>query len=172
MNKYYRYRAEDLLRRHTSNSDVIMKDAPGVKRYDISDYNCFGYAVGYYDWLDLDNFCYLADDEGGNYDALDEMFEDCCFELEDSYGFTRIHDANVIPPLRKDEHIIAFRVGFDDFHFARLNSDGTWSHKPGSNYIRNMDEEEFFDAWCPNRCYPYVSDIAYFIVRKGAFGND
>ena len=171
MNKYYRYKTEDLLRRHTSNSDVIMKDAPGVKRYLIGTYNCFGYAMGYYDWLDLESFYYLAD-EDENYDALDEMFEDCCVELEDRYNLTRIYDANVITSLRKDEHIIAFRVGFDDFHFARLNSDGTWSHKPGGNYIRNMSEEEFHDAWCPNRCYPYVSDIAYFIVRKGVFGND
>ena len=27
----------------------------------------------------------------------------------------------------------------DDYHFIRQDRDGTWSHKPGSSYVRNTD---------------------------------
>ena len=165
MNKYFYVRNMRILRENNHNSDVILKDAPGVARYAHGTYNCFGYALGYYDWLDLDNF-YCMDDLDVNFDTLNEMFEDCCIELEDRYELTRVYDPDTTKLNHKTEHLIAFRVGFDDFHFARLNSDGTWSHKPGGNYIRNMDDEEFNGAWCPNRCHPYVSETAYFIVRK------
>jgi hypothetical protein len=155
----------DEIRQYNSNSETIIKDAPGVLRYSRFDYNCFGYAVNFYDWLDIESFIYLADKYEDDFDILNNMFEDCCDELEDRYGLRRCRSTDV--HLEANEHLIAFRVGFDDFHFARLNSDGLWTHKPGSGYIREMTEFEFNTAWCPTRTYPYVSDIAYFIVGKG-----
>jgi hypothetical protein len=62
--------------------------------------------------------------------------------------------------------MIAFRIGADDFHFARKNSDGIWTHKPGVNTIREMTEEELFDvAWSKHRNCPYISEIAFFAVK-------
>ena len=31
--------------------------------------------------------------------------------------------------------------GWTDMHFVRENSDGTWSHKPGSNPVTNRDKD-------------------------------
>ena len=166
MNAFKKHSNISFLRQHNSNYRTIIKNAPGTVRYDICDYNCFGYAMGYYDWLDFNNFYCLADEYAGNWDALNDMFEDCCSELEENYKLKRVFTPDV--RVASDEYIIAFRVGFDDFHFARLLSDGTWSHKPGGNYIRQMDEKEFKEAWCPNRKHPYVSEIAYFVVTKGS----
>ena len=67
--------------------------------------------------------------------------------------------------LTEDERMIAFRIGANDFHFVRKNSDGTWTHKPGCDYILEMSEDELFDvAWGRHRSCPYVSDIAFFAV--------
>lgn len=171
MTKFKALSMMEILNRFNSNSKTIIKDTRVlVLKYHHYNYNCFGYAMNYFDWLDLNNF-YNLEDSDDDFDALNDMFEQCCDELEENYGLRRVKDANA--PLKKNEYLIAFRVGFDDFHFARLLSDGTWSHKPGGNYIREMGEEEFYDAWCPDREYPYVSNIGYFVVdRKKKFYKD
>jgi hypothetical protein len=163
MNKQWYRENMMVLRKYNSNHEVILKDAPGVAKYYYTTYNCFGYAMGYYDWLDLESF-YIIEEE--DEDDLICMFEDCCNELSSRYGLRP-----VFPhwELEKDEHLIAFRVGYDDFHFARKNSDGTWTHKPGSNFIRKMSEEEFNSEWCPSRECPYISPIAYFAVKTGGY---
>ena len=63
--------------------------------------------------------------------------------------------------------MIAFRIGATDFHFARKNSDGTWTHKPGEDLICEMSEEELLsDAWCEEtRDFPYISSIAFYAVK-------
>lgn len=166
MNALVKYRNIKTIRNYNSNYKTLIKDAPGIQKYDNWSYNCFGYALGYYDWLDLHSFEWLEDEECATAEKLLDMFEDCCDELEERYQLTRVYDANIKLP--SNQHLIAFRVGYDDFHFARRNSDGTWSHKPGRSYIRPMSEEELFGAqWCPDRYCPYVSHNAYFIVKKG-----
>lgn len=144
MNAFNRYENIREIRKYNSNHSILIKDAPGIQKYGMWTYNCFGYALGYYDWLDLHSFSWLESEEYATEDDLLNMFEDCCAELEDRYQLTRVYDANIKLP--SNQHLIAFRVGYDDFHFARRNSDGTWSHKPGRNYIRPMSEEELFGA--------------------------
>jgi hypothetical protein len=125
------------------------------------------YALGVYDsWLDLKSFdhsyCdYECDDI--DYDYMHDVFVECCLELEERYGLRRIADSEIV--LNDNERMIAFRVGADDFHFARKNSDGIWTHKPGSGTIREMTKEELLGkAWSDQRAYPYVSEVAFFAV--------
>jgi hypothetical protein len=168
MNALGKFRTKRELQKHNSNSKTIIKDTPGVLKYPRIDYNCFGYALGYYDWLDLDAFFNIADSKtNSNIEELNAIFEDCCMELEERYQLTRVYNINTLK-LNNNQHLIAFRIGYDDFHFCRLGSDGIWSHKPGGNYIRTMEEKEFIEAWCPHRSYPYISNIGYFIVEKGS----
>ena len=60
------------------------------------------------------------------------------------------------------------RIGYDDFHFARLGSDGIWTHKPGHSTIREMSEAELFsDAWSKeSRNCPYISEIVFFTIKE------
>lgn len=162
MNKGNKYYNEKELREHNSNYQVIIKDTrKQVLNYSRYAYNCMGFALGIFDWLNLESFRddgYYQDEEW-----LKETFEDCCQELEEVYHLRRLKRPVVDSP---EERVIAFRIGFDDFHFARLNSDGTWSHKPGRNYIRPLTDEEIDGApWCKQeRICPYISEIAYFAV--------
>ena len=126
------------------------------------------YAFGVYDeWLGLDSFTYSYnwEEETDNidYDCLEKVFFDCCQELTEKFKARRLETA--YDGIGKNERMIAFRIGGDDFHFARRNSDGTWTHKPGSNYIREMSEYELFgDSWSEHRVFPYVSDVAFFAI--------
>ena len=126
------------------------------------------YALGIYDsWLNLESFSqsFSCDSITIDYEHMEDVFYDCCSELEEVYAARRISGPEV--QLEESERIIAFRVSADDFHFVRQNSDGTWTHKPGCEYIREMSEEELFsEAWSEEiRVYPYISTIAFFAVR-------
>ena len=162
----YRFYKKEL-----SNFKTVMKDTNNnLIIVDDCEYNCMSYALGVFDdWLGLDTFNYsFAEDDSVddiNHELLNDIFFACCNEIEDNFNVRRL--ANSIDPIEEDERIIAFRIGANDFHFARKNSDGTWTHKPGCGYIREMPEEELFsEAWCANsRTYPYISEIAFFAVK-------
>lgn len=152
-----------------SNFKIVMKDTDNclvsAHRYD---YNCMSYTLGVYDeWLLLNAFDSSVDyntDDDIDYDYLEDIFEDCCQELIWRYKLRRLSSSQ--DQLEANERMIAFRIGADDFHFARRNSDGTWTHKPGQNYIRKMSEEELLStSWSITRSYPYVSEIAFFAVK-------
>lgn len=154
--------------KNLSNFKTVTKDTNNnLITADRFEYNCMSYALGVFDnWLYLDAFRYSFienDYDEIDYDLLENVFYDCCTELEKRYAVRRLSGPNAT--LAANERMIAFRIGADDFHFARKNSDGTWTHKPGENYIREMDEDELLDdAWCTHRHYPYISDIAFFAV--------
>lgn len=130
-------------------------------------YNCMSYALGVFDdWLRLDSFeRSFKDYQTINYEYMDNVFHDCCIELEENFSIRRLTSSKAT--LEVNERMIAFRIGADDFHFARRNSDGIWTHKPGGDYIREMSEDELFsEAWCADRRqYPYVSAIAFYAVK-------
>lgn len=161
--KNYRFYEKEL-----SNFKTVMKDTNNnlvtAKQYD---YNCMSYALGVYnDWLSIWAFdnSYVYENDEIDYDYLDDIFWDCCVELEERFAVRRLTGPKA--ELKENERMIAFRIGADDFHFARKNSDGTWTHKPGSNTIREMSEEELFDvAWSKHRNFPYISEIAFFAVK-------
>ena len=133
-----------------------------------SEYNCMGYAFGYYDWMDLDSFCCLDAYEDEEYEngieaELEAMTLDCVQEIL-KFGFRQISQPHYA---QAHERVIAFRCGYDDFHFARLNSDGIWTHKPGGNFIREMTLDELYgDAWCEHRICPYISKVYFFAIDK------
>lgn len=168
--KTYRFYEKEL-----SNFKVVMKDTNNsLVIANQHDYNCMSYALGVFDsWLGIDAFdisimdemAYEGEDSYYNidYSYMNDVFYDCCVELEEKFAVRRLSGPNAV--LAENERMIAFRIGADDFHFARRNSDGTWTHKPGANYIREMSEEELFNGcWCETRHYPYISEIAFFAV--------
>ena len=154
-----------------SNFKTVLKDTNNnLLSADRFNYNCMSYALGVYNkWLGLSSFDYSIDydneDSDIDYDYLKHIFEDCCQELIWKYDLRRLSSSR--EQLEANERMIAFRIGADDFHFARKNSDGTWTHKPGQNYIRKMHEKELLsDSWSEDtRIFPYVSEIAFFAVK-------
>ena len=159
----YRFYEKEL-----SNFKTVMKDTNNnlviAKQYN---YNCMSYALGVFDsWLCIYAFdnSYSYESDEIDYGYLDDVFWDCCVELEERFAVRRLTGPKA--ELKENERMIAFRIGADDFHFARRNSDGTWTHKPGSNTIREMSEEELFSsAWSIHRNFPYISEIAFFAVK-------
>ena len=151
-----------------SNFKTVMKDTNNsLVIADQFNYNCMSYALGVFDsWLRIDAFRYSFAERNYSevdYETLDDVFYNCCLELEERFAVRRLSGPHA--NLTENERMIAFRIGADDFHFARKNSDGTWTHKPGSDYIREMSEEELLDtAWCTHRRCPYISDVAFFAV--------
>lgn len=169
MKKMYK-KGYKFYKKELSNFKTVMKDTNNnlISAHPY-DYNCMSYALGVFDhWLELWSFnsTYIFDCDNNyiDYDCLNKVFSDCCKELQDKYSARRLTNLN--DTLLLGERMIAFRIGADDFHFVRQNSDGTWTHKPGNNYIREMSEEELLsDSWSEHRQFPYISEIAFFAVK-------
>ena len=125
------------------------------------------YAFDVFDnWLGLRSFEHSFVDNYGydiDYEYMEDVFYNCCIELEERFVVRRVAGPHI--ELAANERLIAFRIGADDFHFARRNSDGVWTHKPGGMHIREMSEDELFgDMWSDYRAYPYISEVAFFII--------
>lgn len=162
--KNYRFYEKEL-----SNFKTVLKDTNnGIIIADQYLYNCMSYAFDVFDdWLGLrsfeNSFVYDDDEDGIDYEYMHDVFCNCCIELEERFAVRRVAGPDV--ELAANERLIAFRIGADDFHFARRNSDGVWTHKPGGMYIREMSEDELFgDVWSVYRNCPYVSEVAFFII--------
>ena len=159
MKKMYK-KGYKFYKKELSNFKTVMKDTNNnLISADQYDYNCMSYALNVFDhWLELLSFTSFTNDD------LNKIFLDCCEELQYKYAARRLTSSN--DTLLSGERMIAFRIGVDDFHFVRRNSDGTWTHKPGNSYIREMSEEELLsDAWSTHRWHPYISEIAFFAVK-------
>lgn len=162
--------------RNLDNYKTVLKDTNN-RAYEVlaGEYNCMGYALGIFDWLDCDTFRYIledcemnnrsfdpADPTNEEMELLNEMAADVAFEVRERFNL-RVIDRPA--EARSTERVIAMRCSFGDFHFARLNSDGLWTHKPGGNDIRIMTEKELYSwGWCKHRYDPYISDIHFFAV--------
>ena len=166
MGKFKRFRKENLKSQYDfysnnlSNFRTVLKDTKGkVARTENGIYNCMSYALGVFnDWLDLDEFTWS--DDG---DELEIIASNCAAELED-YGCRPLNSH--LDHLEEGERMIAMRIGHDDFHFARLNSDGIWTHKTGGGTIKVMSEEELLgDCWCSSRMCPYISTVYFFAIK-------
>ena len=160
--KTYRFYEKEL-----SNFKTVLKDTNNsIVLADQYGYNCMSYAFGVFDdWLGLQSFDHSANfaDNDIDYEYMFDVFCDCCNEIERRFAVRRVYDPYA--ELAANERMIAFRIGADDFHFARRNSDGVWTHKPGGMHIREMSEDELFgECWSEYRACPYVSEIAFFAV--------
>ena len=150
------------------NYDTVLRDTNNaiIDTIDYS-YNCMGYALGTFKWDELESF-YSSD-------CFDKAkvrkrwfkysFKACRRELIRDYKLRPISSPK---RARANERVIAMRIGADDFHFARLNSDGTWTHKPGRAHITTMTTEELYEkkGWSLHRTHPYNSKIAFFAIRR------
>ena len=168
MKKQYR-KTYKIYQAKLSNLPTVVRDTNyNLITAEHSKYNCMSYALGLFDqWCYLDAFDDAFNDAGCgviDYEQLDKIFTECCIELEKKFHLRRLISSE--EKLNTNERMIAFRIGADDFHFVRQNSDGTWTHKPGTMYVREMDKEELFsNAWGTSRKYPYISEIAFFAVK-------
>lgn len=150
----------DFYSNNLSNFRTVLKDTKGkVARTEDGVYNCMSYALGVFnDWLELEYFTW-SDDK----DDL-EVIATCCAEELESYGCRPL--SSHLDHLEKGERMIAMRIGHGDFHFARLNSDGIWTHKTGAGTIKVMPEEELLgDCWCSSRMDPYISTVYFFAIK-------
>ena len=152
-----------------SNFKTVLEDTHNSLIFaDQWDYNCMSYAFDVFDdWLELAEFTHSLKGSyaGGkiDYELLNQTFIACCKEIEERFAVRRLTDSYA--SLAENERMIAFRLSADDFHFARRNSDGVWTHKPGANHIREMSEDELLgDEWCEDRANPYISEVAFFAV--------
>ena len=162
--------------KNLDNFKTVIKDTNNrVNEVMNIEYNCMGYALGVFDWMNCHSFIKLAwslEEENPDFEPatptteefqqLDEMTWEVRNELLRRFPVRAIKQPEDANP---HERVFALRCGFDDFHFARLNSDGTWTHKPGANTIRVMTEEELYsEAWCDHRWCPYNSSIHFFAM--------
>lgn len=145
-----------------SNFKTVLQDTnEDITYFEEEDYNCMGYALGTFEWEELNSFDVI---EEGDFDSLEDVALACAEELSDYFEYLRRIDEP--EDVTENEYAIAFRIGYDDFHFLRQTSDGIWTHKPGPCVIQNISEEEVEgSAWCIHRTYPYISTIYYFAVR-------
>ena len=130
------------------------------------EYNCMGYAIGTYEWETLEHFTWTPIDHDTGKLDMDYMCDvlwDCVDEILEHFPKMRL----IRSPreIQSNEHAVAFRLSETDFHWARLGSDGIWTHKPGNSTIRVMNEDEFCGEWCVGlRPDPYISDTIFFAV--------
>lgn len=145
-----------------SNFKTVLQDTnEDITYFDEDSYNCMGYALGTFEWEALDSFVEIEREDP---EFLADITLECVAELEDNFEYLRRIERP--EDVLDNEYAIAFRMGYDDFHFLRQNSDGSWTHKPGNNVIQTISKEEVFSfAWCPQRFFPYVSEIYFFAVR-------
>jgi hypothetical protein len=59
------------------------------------------------------------------------------------------------------------RTNQSDYHWYRLNPDGTWSHKPGFNPVTNLDDSgnTITDPFTADRGH-YFAFVGYFYIAK------
>ncbi len=144
------------------------------------DYNCGGFALGTFEWLELSSFKvfnYLKAKEillkkkdvktkkdrrflKDYRKKINRNTKECVEELLKNYDFIRI--IKKTSELKPNEYAFTFRRGDDDFHFIRRFSNGVWTHKPGSMSIRKMETKEVFSKEWEHGKTPYCSKLYMF----------
>lgn len=175
--------AWDLLldKRNCGNAAIIKLDCPFFRDQNKNDFNCGGFALGTGDWYIPEHFyekeslsfwSQYEDGWGGNELSAD-AYEELCDKLADIYVEDMIEDGVIErevsrnTTLNEDERLIAFRASYDDFHFVREMSDGTWSHKMGGTMIQEFDEESLDDEYWYSDCdRGYGGHTRYLVIRK------
>lgn len=158
-------------------------------------YNCMGFALGSYNWDEIDTCGYRGyyDDDDEEYwdepddntllcavdDVLNYSDYEVCYgkgvnfyphiRFLDLYTFSS-KEEDFVKMLDDDEYLVAMRLDEDDFHFARRMKDGSWWHKPGSWEIRKMNDNDLYNE--ANWCDRYYGNIAMFAVRPHRIENE
>ena len=170
-----------------NNKNFSKKDIDDINNNykDIGWFNCMGFALGDYDWLDLDAFVTPADDweyihrnnEDENYsnifkgnfrenqdfmEYMEDIAEDCADEVDRCYVNCR--RVSSIDDLLPCEYLVGFKIGPTDFHFIRRFSNGLWVEKPGGMNLRTMSEEVALSSSWPHNGWDYCTKTHWFAV--------
>lgn len=149
----------------TFEHDPFNLEGRNSRNTELSQYNCGGYALNTYNW-----FCPYGSYDGDTLHGrrskettLKNFTRYILLTFEE-----RIRIISKVEEKTKDEYVIAFRIGYSDFHFMKRGDNGVWYHKPGSNTIRRIKKTEVFsDAWyTPNGGIRYDSEIILFAMKK------
>lgn len=114
--------------------------------------NCMGYALRINEWL-----APYSRDFGDRMEAFST--EDMVAVLIDEYKLTPVTKGQMV--LGKE--YVAFRRGFEDFHFVRRLPTGQWKHKQGRTKITDIKKTEVFnDYWSYDGPREYKSKLYIF----------
>lgn len=171
---------------HEYGSPSIVQDniVLGTWQSEYEDYNCYGYAVGYYGWMEPGQ---IADAENGYAEPYpNHLFNTAATAadlVEDdlsALGYDLLYSGTllVIPSGGVTVHtrLICVRITAPparDFHFMQYVEDGSWYHKPGAStplsykYTPSSDRPWVLEGldnigYFRNTETQYVGDI-YFI---------
>ena len=136
----------------------------------IHGFNCQGFAFRTYKWDFPYDRAYkgvmFTADEGDDY-LIDQYLNITVNWLLNHY-YNQLRIIKDIKDAKKDEEVIAYRVGATDFHFMKRKSNGKWYHKPGYSPIRIAEQKEVFSkVWANRDGTTYTSDIVLFAFKKG-----
>lgn len=103
--------------------------------------NCYCYALGF-TTPDIFNDVFVKFDDkmiGHNIGFVSDTVIDVSnshdlmfgFENDMAYLGIKCYDSEIDKPNSHNGYKVSLYRGFDDFHFTRQNSDGSWSHKVG-----------------------------------------
>jgi len=159
----------------------------------ISNYNCGGFALRTHDWYCPDAWMRCRNNSFDTEQEVYNLFEDCVNDmLKDFPRLTRISHPE---DYTGNETLVGFRFAIldsddfadedameeandeydrnegdiyyaaDDFHFV-TRVEGTWYHKPGSNFIEvyEGDPTDECQEWEHYPC-TYNSEIAWFVYK-------
>lgn len=146
-----------------------------AERHDC-EYNCMGFALGTYEWEDLEDFEYTDDLEDEDEEYAIALRSSICYECAlkltllslyvENYPCMRVLD-NRFEKLADDEYMIAMKVSEDDYHFRRQMDDGKWYEKCGGGPIKECtDTVHDEDWWSLHGRLHYDSNTVYLAVRK------
>lgn len=145
-----------------------------VERHDY-EYNCMGFAIGTYEWEDLEDFEYTDDLEDEDEYAVSlrsSICYECALKLTllslyiENYPRMRVLESRY-EKLEDDEYLVAMKVSEDDYHFRRQMDDGKWYEKCGSGPIKECTDTVYDeDWWSLHGQLHYDSDTVYLAVTK------
>ena len=158
------------------NKNYNLNLSEDVSSRDRWDYNCMGFAIGTYEWEELDSFEYTYEnwEEEESYAEVEERRNEVCYRC--ALELTLMHLRGNYPQMRivdKDEAIeaneilIALRLAEEDFHFMRRFADGRWYEKCGASILRECTDTVEEDEWfSPSGGTCYNSKTIYLAVQN------
>lgn len=133
-----------------------------------SDFNCGGYALGTFDWIQLKSlfgFGIVKCKEG---EKLEEVTKEAVEELLEEFDYIRVVDRE--NEVTKEEFLVYFRISDDgDFHFLKKTHSGKIYHKPGSFPVCKFSGNPYVDDWSVTKLTNYCGPIILFAVSNSHY---
>ena len=130
-----------------------------------SDFNCGGYALGTFDWIQLESLLGFGIVKC---EQLKETTKEAVEELLEEFDYIRVIDKET--EITKEEFLVYFRISDDgDFHFLKKFHNGEIYHKPGSFPICKFHGNPYVDNWSVNKTINYCGPIVLFAVSNSHY---